>query len=175
MTLTIHSRTCLQGWEFYAKLQQPDGHWAGDYGGPMFLLPGLVITANIAKVDLGHRASAMTTYLLNQQQADGGWGLHIEGPSTIFGTVMNYVALRLLGTPADAPPAVAARAFIHKHGGAVGVPHWGKFWLATLGCFEWSGLHPIPAELWLLPYWLPFHPGKMWCHCRMVYLPMSYV
>jgi hypothetical protein len=27
--------------------------------------------------------------------------------------------------------AQAARGFIRAHGGAVGVPHWGKFWLAT--------------------------------------------
>ena len=27
---------------FYSTLQAEDGHWAGDYGGPMFLLPGLV-------------------------------------------------------------------------------------------------------------------------------------
>lgn len=25
---------------FYAALQAEDGHWAGDYGGPLFLLPG---------------------------------------------------------------------------------------------------------------------------------------
>ena len=29
--------------------------------------------------------------------------------------------------------------------------------------------------MWLVPRWLPFHPGKLWCHCRMVYLPMCYV
>ncbi|PNH08616.1 Cycloartenol synthase, partial [Tetrabaena socialis] len=28
---------------FYECLQQEDGHWPGDYGGPMFLLPGLII------------------------------------------------------------------------------------------------------------------------------------
>jgi hypothetical protein len=27
----------------------------------------------------------------------------------------------------------------------------------------------------LLPYWVPFHPGRMWCHCRVVYLPMAYL
>ena len=27
---------------FHSTLQAYDGHWAGDYGGPMFLLPGLV-------------------------------------------------------------------------------------------------------------------------------------
>lgn len=26
----------------YSTLQAHHGHWAGDYGGPMFLLPGLV-------------------------------------------------------------------------------------------------------------------------------------
>ena len=25
---------------FYSKLQAEDGHWAGDYGGPLFLMPG---------------------------------------------------------------------------------------------------------------------------------------
>ena len=29
--------------------------------------------------------------------------------------------------------------------------------------------------MWFLPRWFPLHPGKMWCHCRMVYLPMCYV
>lgn len=27
---------------FYSTLQAEDGHWPGDYGGPLFLLPGLV-------------------------------------------------------------------------------------------------------------------------------------
>lgn len=31
------------GVSFYECLQQEDGHFPGDYGGPMFLLPGLVI------------------------------------------------------------------------------------------------------------------------------------
>lgn len=38
-----------------------------------------------------------------------------------------------------------------------------------------TGLNPVPPELWMLPYWIPFHPGRMWCHARMVYLPMSYI
>lgn len=29
--------------------------------------------------------------------------------------------------------------------------------------------------MWLLPNWFPFHPGRMWCHARMVYLPMGYL
>ena len=26
--------------QFYSKLQAEDGHWAGDYGGPLFVTPG---------------------------------------------------------------------------------------------------------------------------------------
>lgn len=28
------------GFEFYKRIQSQDGHWAGEYGGPMFLIPG---------------------------------------------------------------------------------------------------------------------------------------
>jgi hypothetical protein len=40
---------------------------------------------------------------------------------------------------------------------------------------HWDGHNPVPPEMWLLPDWLPFHPGRLWCHCRMVYLPMCYL
>lgn len=48
-------------------------------------------------------------------------------------------------------------------------------WLSCLGVYEWEGVNPIPPELWLLPYSVPFHPGRWWCHCRVVYLPMGYL
>lgn len=41
---------------------------------------------------------------------------HIEGHSTVFGTALNYVAIRLLGMHADHPVAVRARACLHKLG-----------------------------------------------------------
>ena len=34
----------------------------------------------------------------------------------MFGTVMNYCALRILGIPREHPDAARARAFIAKHG-----------------------------------------------------------
>ena len=30
------------------------------------------------------------------------------------------------------------------------------------------------AYVRLFPTWMPAHPSTLWCHCRQVYLPMSY-
>ena len=67
------------------------------------------------------------------QNEDGGWGLHIEGPSTMFGTVLSYVALRLLGEGAyDAQGAMEkGRKWILDHGGANAITSWGKMWLSV--------------------------------------------
>ncbi|XP_024030983.1 cycloartenol synthase 2 isoform X2 [Morus notabilis] len=166
---------------FYSTIQAHDGHWPGDYGGPMFLLPGLIITLSItgalnAVLSAEHKKE-MCRYLYNHQNKDGGWGLHIEGASTMFGSVLSYVTLRLLGEEANGGQGAMERGrkWILDHGGATAVTSWGKMWLTVLGVFEWSGNNPLPPEVWLLPYILPIHPGRIWCHCRMVYLPMCYL
>ncbi|KAM1412494.1 hypothetical protein TB1_024248 [Malus domestica] len=155
---------------FYSTIQAHDGHWAGDYGGPMFLLPGLIITLSstgaLNAVLLKEHQCEMCRYLYNHQNEDGGWGLHIEGPSTMFGTALNYVTLRLLGEGAvDGQGAIElARKWILDHGGVTAITSWGKMWLSVLGAYEWSGNNPLLPEVWLCPYSLPFHPGRMWCH-----------
>ncbi|TIA87278.1 hypothetical protein E3P81_03998 [Wallemia ichthyophaga] len=165
------------GFKFYKQIQSVDGHWAGEYGGPMFLLPGLVISNYISGVKLAEEQRVeIIRYLFNRaHEVDGGWGIHIESPSTVFGTALNYTALRLLGVEADHPVMTKARGTLHKLGGATGSPAWGKFWLACLGVYDWDGVNPVPPELWLLPDWLPIHPTKWWIHCRQIYLPMSYL
>ena len=50
------------------------------------------------------------------QRADATRARHVEGHSTVFGTAMNYVALRLLGVAAEHPAMVKARATLHKLG-----------------------------------------------------------
>jgi lanosterol synthase len=125
-----------KGVSFYQILQCEDGHWAGDYGGPMFLLPGLVFVLYVTKVEIpGYKKEAMKAYLRNHQQEDGGWGSHIECASTMFGSVLSYVSLRLLGAQADDDYMVAARSFILSHGGALYAPSWAKFWLVRIKLF----------------------------------------
>jgi len=168
-----------RGIAFYSLLQTPDGHWAGDYGGPHFLLPGLVVAWYVmgcpSVMISPPQQALMLHYLKVHQQEDGGWGTHIESPSTMFGTVICYLAVRLLGAKHDEDWIVKGRDFIQKEGGAVMTSSWAKFWLCLVGCMEWTGHNSVPPEMWLLPNWFPFHPGRLWCHCRMVYLPMGYL
>ncbi|KAG9449355.1 hypothetical protein H6P81_009320 [Aristolochia fimbriata] len=165
--------------DFYSTIQAHDGHWPSDYGGSLFLLPGLVISLYVVgalnTVLSSEHQKEICRYLYNHQNADGGWGLHIEGHSIMFSTALFYVSLRLLGEDERNKSMEKARCWVLEHGGVTSIPSWGKLWLSVLGVFDWSGNNPMPPEMWLLPSRLPFHPGRTWCHCRLVYLPMSYL
>jgi hypothetical protein len=132
-----------RGVAFYSMLQTSDGHWAGDYGGPHFLMPGLIVAWYVmGKPELmisPAQQALMLHYLRVHQQEDGGWGTHIESPSTMFGAVICYLAVRLLGAEKDEKWIVKGREFIMKEGGAVMTSSWAKFWLCLIGCMDWKG------------------------------------
>ncbi|RLA17536.1 MAG: hypothetical protein DRQ62_14845, partial [Gammaproteobacteria bacterium] len=145
------------------------------YGGPLFLLPGLLIASYISDTPFPKpHQEMMKVYLFNHQHTDGGWGMHIEGEPTMFGTVMNYVSLRLLGVDKEDRRLQKASAWIKGNGGAATIPSWGKFYLSLLNLYDWNGFNSLFPEMWLFPKWLPVHPSRYWCHSRMVYLPMAY-
>lgn len=116
----------------------------------MFLLPGLVITWYVTKTPIPKPVSIeIKRYLFaRQNKEDHGWGLHIEGESTVFGTAMSYVVLRLLGASEEDERMIKARALLGELGGAVHGPHWAKFWLSVLGVMGWDAVNPVPPELW---------------------------
>jgi len=165
---------------YFEKTLTEDGHWACDYGGPLFLLPGtpqprrvdgervrpvfltprwtsrrllphpsragvqllhhgrhgvpdggavhrdspLPLWPDQGRGRLGHvRARARPEHYVRDTGLMLAWAdlapavaSHVEGPSTMFGTALNYCVLRILGVPADEPRMVKARAFIHKLG-----------------------------------------------------------
>lgn len=167
---------------FFSSIQAHDGHWPTDNAGPLFFLPPVVmvlyVSGDMDSVLSHEHQKEIKRYIYNHQNEDGGWGLHIESHSTMFGSALNYIALRLLGEgPNDGEDNAVARGrqWILDHGGVTSIPSWGKFWLAVLGVYEWDGCNPTPPELWLSPELLPMHPGKLLCYGRLVYMPMSYL
>ncbi|XP_016445350.1 beta-amyrin synthase [Nicotiana tabacum] len=167
---------------FFSALQASDGHWPAGNGGPLFFLPPLVmcmyITGHLNTVFPAEHRKEILRYIYCHQNEDGGWGLHIEGHSTMFCTALSYICMRILGEGPDGGvnnACARARKWILDHGSVTAIPSWGKTWLSILGVFEWLGTNPMPPEFWILPSFLPMHPAKMWCYTRMVYMPMSYL
>jgi hypothetical protein len=67
------------GYEYYKHLQAHDGHWPGEYGGPMFLIPGLTIGSYVTGTPFAdEERREMIRYLMNHANEDGGWGMYVS-------------------------------------------------------------------------------------------------
>jgi squalene/oxidosqualene cyclase-like protein len=169
-------RTIRSGLDHLVSIQGRDGSWRGDYSGPMFLLPMYVAACRIADREIpAARRRRMVEHLLAVQNDDGSIGLHAEDSGSMFTTVLGYVALRFLGVEPEHHAARLMCRWIADNGTALGTASWGKLILAVLSLYPYEGLNPILPELWLMPHATPFHPARLWCHCRQVYLPMAYL
>ena len=154
--------------------QSDDGSWEGEVVWCPLLAAQYAISAFIVGRELSpERKARIIRQFERTKLENGAWGLHELSEPYLFVTTLVYVAARLLGTPASDPLLVDARKFIEEEGGVAEIPTWGKFWLAMLGLYEWSGVHPVLPELWSLPEWLPMHPSKFYCHTRNIYMGMA--
>ena len=158
-------------------LQRHSGDWEGEMVWCTMILAQTVIVRTILNHPYGdNEKAAITKHFQCSQRSDGSWGMHPESAGYVFFTAIAYVALRLLGLPAESPMLVRARQWLHAQpGGVKEIPSWGKFWLSLLGLYEREGLNPIPPEIFLLPQWLPFHPSRFYCHTRQIYLGIAFL
>jgi lanosterol synthase len=168
-----------KAYEFLAELQHPTGYWEAEMVWNSMLLSQWVIVQKIVGrldgIPDDTRARIIKQYEVTRTP-EGGWGMHGEGGPYVFMTALGYVALRLLGLPADHPLCAPARDWLQSQpGGVRAIPTWGKFWLSMIGLYEYEGMNPIPPELFLLPDWVPLHPNNYYCHTRYIYLGIAYL
>lgn len=157
-------------------VQQPRGALAGEVvWNPMLVCQYVMLCELLGEPIAPARQRRIRRSLELQVRADGGWGMHPDSASWLFHTTLAFVALRLLGAPADDPLCAGALRWIRAHGGVVAIPTWGRVWLAMLGMYPWTGVQPILPEMWLLPDAAPVHPRRLYNHMRMIYLGLSYV
>ncbi|XP_047325827.1 beta-amyrin synthase-like [Impatiens glandulifera] len=162
-----------------SAIQSIDGHWPSETAGLQILIPSLVIvlyvTGSLNTVLSSEHRKEILRYVYNHQNGDGGWGMYIEGHSTMLGTAMNYIGLRLLGEGSEVKDVTRARAWILDHGGATMIPFMGKIFLSFLGVYDWAGSIPASPELCFLPSFFPVNPGQMFCYLREMFIPASYL
>lgn len=159
------------------ELQRPSGDWEGEMVWCTMILAQAVIVYHVTGRPFGEADKpGIVKHFACTQAEDGSWGMHPESPGYVFFTAMAYIALRLLGLPANAPMLARARQWLHRQPeGVKAIPTWGKFWLAMVGLYEYAGFNAIPPELFLLPAWLPFHPRRYYCHTRLIYQGIAFL
>ena len=87
-------------YEWMAANQTLEGTWPVPYDGPFFLLPLYIFALRICGRPISKETKTkMSRYILRHQLADGSFGIHQESKvGTVFTSVINYVALRFLGS-----------------------------------------------------------------------------
>lgn len=155
------------------SLQREDGGWEGEMVWCPMLTAQYVLLHHVLERSLDPDRRRLVLRSFEHTRLEGGaWGLHEHSAPHLFVTTLVYVAARLLGVEPDDPLVARGRRFLQAEG-VLGIPSWGKFWLALLNLYEWGGLNPVPPELWRLPRWLPVHPSKWYCHTRLIYMAMA--
>ena len=175
--LATVTESCRRALRRLLELQKPTGDWEEEMVWCTMILAQAVIVRTVAGQPYTEtEKQAIVKHFAYYQLSDGAWGMHPESPGYVFFTTLAYVALRLLGVPADDPVPTKARQWLRAQpDGVKAIPTWGKFWLAMLGLYEYPGLNSIPPELFLLPEWLPFHPRRYYCHTRLIYLGIAFL
>ena len=155
------------------RLQGAGGAWEGEVVWCPMLTAQYVLLQHILgrPLDPGRRRRVLR-YFERTRLEGGSWGLHEHSPPHLFVTTLVYVAARLLGVERDDPLIQPARRFLHAEG-VLGIPSWGKFWLALVGLYDWRGVNAVLPELWSLPRWMALHPSRWYCHTRLIYMAMA--
>jgi lanosterol synthase len=156
-------------------LQGEDGGFEGEVVWCPMLSAQYVLLHHIIGRPLDSTRRRRVLRYFEQARLRGGlWSLHEHEPPNLFVTTLVYVAARLLGVERGDPLIEPARRFLREEG-VLGIPTWGKFWLALLNLYEWRGVNAILPEIWGLPRRLPLHPSNWYCHTRLIYMGMAAV
>ncbi|KAL5681495.1 hypothetical protein ACJX0J_007880, partial [Zea mays] len=167
--------------DWMSALQAEDGHWPGDFSGIMYMMPfwifALHITGTVDAVLSKEHRREICRHIYNHQNEDGGWGFNIIDESAMFSTCLNYTSLRLLGEvqQEENDGLAKGREWILSHGTATAAPQWAKILLSVIGVYDWRGNNPVVPELWLVPRFLPIHPGRFWCFTRITYMSIAFL
>ena len=149
------------------SLQTAAGGWEGEMVWNTMILSQHVIVQQIItggrSLDATTRAQMIQHYR-SARTPEGGWGMHRESPPYVYFTTLGYVALRLLGVPADDPlcadaslPACAARR-------RAAHPDLGQFWLSLCGLYDYAGVNPSRRRCSCCRRRYRFRPGTSLPH-----------
>ena len=98
--------------KFLFSQQHEEGYWCGELEADTTLESDYILLHTLFGTGNQQRFDKAARYILNHQNADGGWGIYAGGPSNISASVKAYFGLKLAGAYAEFD-----RARAHAEGG----------------------------------------------------------
>ncbi len=158
--------------EYLMSLQYADGYWWSELESNVTITAEVVILHKIWGTDKDRPLHKAEAYLRQQQREHGGWELYFGDGGEISTSVEAYLALKVLGVPADDPALLKAKEFILSKGGISKTRIFTKIHAALIGCYDWRGTPSIPPWIMLLPDWFPFTIYEMSSWARSSTVPL---
>ncbi|KKZ63168.1 squalene-hopene cyclase [[Emmonsia] crescens] len=159
--------------EHSLDLQRDDGSWCGEvYSNPTFTAQYVFLRQQIGLVLDPAETEALSRWMWSQQNEDGSWGLGPGIVGDVSTTTETYLALKILGVPAEDPRMVAARMSIVKAGALPVTRMFTRVFLASFGLIPWSAVPALPAEFILLPSQFPVNIYNLSSWARATCVPL---
>ncbi len=159
--------------EHLLALQTDEGWWQGELRTNVTIDAEDLLMRQFLGIRTGAQTAATARWVRTEQRADGSWATFPGGPADLSTTVEAYLALRLAGDRPDEPHMARAREVVLRLGGLDRTRVFTRIWLALFGLWPWEQVPAVPAELVLLPRWMPFNVYDFACWARQTIVPIS--
>ena len=155
--------------------QHRDGYWCGELQGDSMLASEYILLNAFLQREHTQVAQKAACYLLQEQNANGGWSTYPGGGVDVDASVKAYFALKLTGHAERAEYMLRARTAILEAGGADSVNSFTRYYLAMLGQINYAECPAIAPEVMLLPNWFPINIYRVSAWSRTILVPLSIV
>ena len=156
--------------DYLLSIQKPDGHWVAELESNVTITAEILLLHQVWGISEKLPLAKIETYLRSKQRDHGGWELFYGDGGEISTSVEAYMALRLLGAPANDPALLKAKEFILSRGGISKTRIFTKLHLALIGCYDWRGIPSIPAWIMFLkpPFPVSIYEMSSWARSSTV-------
>ncbi|MBL9080754.1 MAG: terpene cyclase/mutase family protein [Planctomycetales bacterium] len=153
--------------------QASDGSWCAELEGDTILESEYILLLAFLGRHDSEIALKCARYILEKQNADGGWSQYPGGKLDVSISVKAYFALKLTGHEPSTAEMQRARKAILLAGGADSVNSFTRFYLALLGQISYDQCPAVPPEMMLLPKWFPINIYSMSAWSRTIVVPLA--
>lgn len=159
--------------DYLLSIQYDDGYWWGELESNATMEAEFILLNYFLGIADESKIRKLANHILGQQRDDGTWGQFYGAPGDLSTSTECYFALKVAGVISGEEPLMRkAREFIISKGGVPNTRVFTKIWLALFGQWEWRGIPAMPAELMLLPEWLPINIYSFSSWARATIVPL---